>query len=175
MLDTLITSKTRLKLILKFFLNAKTTSYLRDLESEFGESTNGIRVELNRFEEAGLLKSSPRGNKKYYTANTGHPLFNDIHNIILKTIGFDQVVERVIDKLGGLQKAYITGSFSHGLDSRIIDLVLVGEDIDRIFLLKLIEKAEEIIKRKIRYVLLNPSEEASFMEEHTDALLLWVA
>ena len=48
MLDTLISSQTRLKLLLKFFLNSSTSSYLRDLESEFGESTNAIRLELNR-------------------------------------------------------------------------------------------------------------------------------
>ena len=51
MLDTLITSKTRIKLLLKFFLNAQTKSYLRSLEGEFGESTNAIRLELNKFEE----------------------------------------------------------------------------------------------------------------------------
>ena len=50
MLETLISSKTRIKLLLKFFLNSKTKSYLRNLESEFGESTNAIRVELNRLE-----------------------------------------------------------------------------------------------------------------------------
>ena len=57
MLDSIITSKTRIKLLLKFFLNSETKSYLRNLEQEFGESTNGIRVELNRLEGAGLLKT----------------------------------------------------------------------------------------------------------------------
>ena len=84
MLDTLITSKTRIKLLLKFFLNSNASSYLRNLEGEFGESTNGIRLELNKFEKAGLLSSRISGNKKLYSANTAHPLFNDIHNILLK-------------------------------------------------------------------------------------------
>ena len=48
MLDTLITSKTRIKLLMKFFMNPRTRAYLRELASEFGESTNSIRVELNR-------------------------------------------------------------------------------------------------------------------------------
>ena len=74
MLDTLITSKTRIKLLLKFFLNSNASSYLRNLESEFQESTNGIRLELNKFEKAGLLQSHMSGNKKLYQANTGHPL-----------------------------------------------------------------------------------------------------
>ena len=53
MLNSIITSKTRIKLLLKFFLNSNTKSYLRNLEQEFGESTNAIRVELNRLEGAG--------------------------------------------------------------------------------------------------------------------------
>ena len=56
MLETLVTSKTRAKLLLKFFLNPSTSAYLRGLADEFGESTNGVRVELNRLMEAGLLE-----------------------------------------------------------------------------------------------------------------------
>ncbi len=74
MIDTLITSQTRIKLLKKFFLNSSTRAHLRGLESEFGESSNGIRIELNRFEEAGLLHSLRDGNKKVYQANSGHPL-----------------------------------------------------------------------------------------------------
>ncbi|MBN2682880.1 MAG: ArsR family transcriptional regulator, partial [Bacteroidales bacterium] len=64
MLETIITSKTRIRLLLKFFLNSRTSGYLRSLASEFGESTNSIRQELNRFEKAGLLEASTEGNKK---------------------------------------------------------------------------------------------------------------
>ena len=69
MLDTLISSKTRVKLLLKFFLNSNTRSYLRSLETEFGESTNAIRIEINRFEQAGMLSSELVGNKKMFRAN----------------------------------------------------------------------------------------------------------
>ena len=63
MIESLISSKTRVKLLLKFFLNSKNSSYLRGLESEFGESTNAIRIELNKLEDAGLLSSNLEGNK----------------------------------------------------------------------------------------------------------------
>ena len=69
MLDTLITSKTRIKLLLKFFLNSNSSSYLRGLESEFGESSNAIRLELNKFEKAGLLTTTTNGNKKMFKAD----------------------------------------------------------------------------------------------------------
>ncbi|MEO1808004.1 MAG: ArsR family transcriptional regulator, partial [Bacteroidota bacterium] len=87
MVETLISSKTRIKLLLKFFLNSKTTSYLRNLESEFGESTNAIRVELNKFEKAGMLNSKMEGNKKMFRANIQHPLFKEIHSIVMKYVG----------------------------------------------------------------------------------------
>src|SRR5512138_470231 len=102
MLDTLITSKTRVKLLLKFFLNSNSRSYLRNLETEFGESTNAIRLELNRFEKAGLLISGKEQNRKVYKANNRHPLFPDIQNIIKKYVGFDQIILSVVEKLGNI-------------------------------------------------------------------------
>ncbi|NLA91019.1 MAG: helix-turn-helix transcriptional regulator, partial [Synergistaceae bacterium] len=66
MLQSLITSKTRTRLLLKFFLNPETSAYLRALADEFGESTNGVRVELNRLSEAGLLESADEGRTKVY-------------------------------------------------------------------------------------------------------------
>jgi hypothetical protein len=175
MLDTLITSKTRLKLLLKFFLNSSSRSHLRSLESEFGESTNAIRLELNKFEQAGLLKSEVDGNKKVFRANTGHPLFNDIHNILLKTIGFDQIIDRVVTKMGNVEMAFVTGDFARGLDTPIIDLVFVGTEIDREYLVRLVNKTEELIKRKIRYIIFGPEEFESYRKtvSNKDILLIW--
>jgi len=157
MLDTLITSKTRVKLLLKFFLNSRSRSYLRNLETEFGESTNAIRVELNRFEEAGLLTSKVQGNRKYFSANTTHPLFPEINSIVRKYIGYDQIIDNVIHNLGGLEKAYITGDLALGRDTKKVELLLIGEGIDTEYLDRLAFKAEGIIKRKITYRILGRS------------------
>ncbi len=176
MLDTLITSKTRIKLLLKFFLNSSSSSYLRGLEVEFGESTNAIRLELNRFEKAGLLITNIRGNKKIFRANTEHPLFNDIHNLLLKYIGFDQIVDKVITKLGDVKMVFVTGDFAKGVNSKIIDLLFVGDKIDKEYLLRLVEKSEQLIKRKIRYLVYS---EVEFKKEYSggtkgeETLLLW--
>jgi predicted nucleotidyltransferase len=151
MIDALISSKTRIKLLLKFFLNSKTAAYLRGLESEFGESTNGIRVELNRFEKAGMLSSAMEGNKKMYRANTTHPLFGEIHNILLKYIGIDKIIENVVEKLGEVDQVYLTGTFARGIDGPVIDIMIIGE-VDRTYLVQLIERAEEKIGRRIRCI-----------------------
>lgn len=174
MIESLISSKTRIKLLLKFFLNSNTTSYLRGLESEFGESTNGIRLELNKLESAGMLRSFSKGNKKYFQANTTHPLFQEVHKIILKHVGIDQLVETVTNRLGDLEKVYLVGSFSKGMDSNIIDIVVVG-DIDKSYLIKLIDKAEGLINRKIRYLIFSPNEFGKEQKAQFDPkpLLLW--
>ncbi len=174
MIDALISSKTRIKLLLKFFLNSHATAYLRSLESEFGESSNGIRVELNRLENAGLLLSDSEGNKKIFRANTGHPLFREIHNIILKQVGLDQVIETVIQRLGDVQRVYLVGDFSKGMDSPVIDLVFVG-NFDKHYLSTLVEKAEKLVGRKIRYLLYSPEEAQTLDWKQFDPepLLLW--
>jgi DNA-binding transcriptional ArsR family regulator len=175
MLDALITSKTRIKLLLKFFLNSSSETYLRNLEDEFGESTNAIRVELNKLENAGLLRSRTDGNKKLFRANQEHPLFSNIHNLLRKHLGFDQIIENVVSKLGDIQKVFLVGKFAKGQDTDIIDLIFMGEGINRNYLVDLIEKAEKLISRKIRYLLLNPGEMKKYLEQRTstDFLLLW--
>lgn len=173
MLDTLITSKTRIKLLLKFFLNSKTSSYLRNLETEFGESTNAIRVELNKFEEAGLLETRTSGNKKVFSANTKHPLFIDIQNILMKYTGLDKIIEQVINRLGNVQEVYLVGDLAKGLDSPIIDLILVG-DIEKNYLVNLVEKAEKLIHKKIRFVIYKPNEtELTALLNQTHHFALW--
>ena len=157
MIETLISSKTRIKILLKFFLNSRNSSYLRGLESEFQDSTNAIRLELNRLEQAGFIESDVEGNKKMYRANTKHPLFDEIHNILRKHIGLDHIIENVIKRLGEVHSVYLAGSFARGIDGPIIDLIIVGH-VDKIYLIQLIEKAEKMVDRKIRYVLYAPEE-----------------
>jgi hypothetical protein len=174
MIETLISSKTRIKLLLKFFLNSKSRSYLRGLETEFGDSTNAIRQELNRFEKAGLLKAYTEGNRKYFQANTEHPLYREIHNILIKYIGFDKIIDTVIERLGEIREVYLIGQLSNGLDSPVIDLLLTG-DIDENYLVNLIRKAESLIQRKIRYIVYRNDEWPSIDWTQFDPqpLLLW--
>ncbi|KAF0238172.1 MAG: transcriptional regulator paax [Prolixibacteraceae bacterium] len=172
MLDSLVTSKTRVKLLLKFFLNSNNKSYLRNLEQEFGESSNAIRIELNRLESADLLRSEISGNRKYFMANTNHPLYKDINNIVKNFIGIDKLIERVVNEIGNLKRAYITGDFAKGTDSQIIDLVLVGQNIETSFIETLISKAENLITRKIRYLILTENQMTDYFK-NKPVLLIW--
>ena len=174
MLDTLITSKTRVKLLLKFFLNPGTKSYLRGLATEFGESTNAIRVELNRLTEAKLLKSVNSGRTVEYRANKNHSLFKDIQSVVKKFVGIDKVAEELAAKLGDIRAAYIIGDYAQGNDSGLIDLVLVGQ-VDDEKLKEVTKKTEELIDRKIRTLVLAPTDLEKLQSrldiEH--ALFIW--
>ncbi len=172
MLESLITSKTRVKLLLKLFLNSSTTSHLRGLQKEFGESSNSIRLELNRLIEADLLTSENIKNRKYYKANTSHPLFNDINSILRKMVGIDKIVERITSQIGNLDAAYLTGEFASGRDSDTIELALIGENLDRDYIKNLVNKAEELVGRKIVSLILTSEQMEHFLKDKP-ILLIW--
>jgi hypothetical protein len=169
MLDSIITSETRIKLLMKFFLNPRTSRYLRQLSTEFGESTNGIRLELNKLSEAKVLDFSIHGRNKIYKANSKHPLFEDIRNIVLKSTGIDKVISDILYKLGNLELAFIRGDYAIGKDSGLIDLVIVGSDVNIKELERVRIKTEDLIARKISILTLSRKEfkklENNFLNE----------
>jgi hypothetical protein len=173
MLNSLITSKTRIKLLVKFFINAQTKAYLRGLEYEFGESTNAIRLELNRFENAGLIESETIGNRKYFKANTNHSFFNDIHKILLKYVGIETIIDKVLSKVGNLERAYITGDFARGIQSNIIDLLLVGTGLDHTYINHLIDKTQEMVSFKVCYLSIVPHELDQYLKPDEPQLLVY--
>lgn len=174
MLEALISSKTRIKLLLKFFLNPETGAHLRGLADEFEESTNSVRVELNRLESAGMLNSDQEGNKKVFKVNQRFPLFKEVRAIVLKQTGLDKVVEEVIEKLGDIQKVYLTGDLAQGKSSKEISLILIGNP-ERVYLSELVPKAENLIEKKIQYLIYSEKEFHERGHDSKKSLLLWHA
>jgi hypothetical protein len=173
MLEALITSKTRVRLLVKFFLNPNLKAYLRQLANEFGESTNSVRLELNRLKEAGLLESHHEGNTIVYQAKQDHPLFPEIRKIVTKVTGIDSVIESLIERIGNMEQAYLVGDYARGTDSGLIDVVLIGE-LDKTILQEAIDTAEKLIDRKIRTLVLTKDEfEANTLKKNEPFLLLW--
>lgn len=167
-------------MLLKFFLNSHSSAYLREMAKEFGESTNSIRHELNNLSQAGYLIAREEGRSVYYRANTKHPLFPEIKSLVHKYLGIDKIVDNIIHKvlarLGTLRLAFITGDYARGRDTGIIDLVLVGE-IDQVYLQECVAKAEKLINRKVRTLVLSePEFEINRKSLNPEkALLLWQA
>ncbi len=163
----LISSKTRIKILVRFFFNPETRSYLRELAKEFDVSTNAVREELNQLTETKLLSSEKNGRSVLYRANTEHPLFPELKSMVAKVMGLDQVMDSIIKRLGDLEQAWLIDDYAQGRDSGIIDLVLVG-DIDQYHLNDLTRKTERYIKRKIRTLVMSREEFEDFLPRLKD-------
>lgn len=158
-------------MLLKFFINSQSSAYLRGLAEEFGESTNAIRHELNNLSKAGYLISREEGRTIVYRANTQHPLFSEVRNLVHKHLGIDKIIENVVLRLGDLQSAHIVGDYAAGKDTGTIELVLVG-NVDQDYLGRVVSKAKSLLHRDIRIQLMD-EETFEAEEAFQKALLIW--
>ena len=153
MLGQLITSKTRLRLLIKFFVSQANRGYLNGLASEMGESSNAIRKELNHLHDAGYLNKVKNDNKIEYKANSDHPLYEALRKVVLKHLGFEDIVESVLERIGNVQKIIIVGDYAKGNDSGNIEVFLVGNNLNMDYVSQLEGKIEKLIKRKVSFYL----------------------
>lgn len=149
MLDSLITSKTRIRLLVKFFINVANSGYLRGLAEEFNESTNAIRKELNHLTEAGYLQKEADQNKVSYRANIKHPLFHTLQKMVRQHLGLDAIVEMILERMGAVQKVVVIGDYANGKDSGTVEVVLVGDGLNAGYIGQLAGKIENEIGRKV--------------------------
>ncbi|NGM67230.1 winged helix-turn-helix transcriptional regulator [Sphingobacterium sp. SGR-19] len=149
MLGALITSKTRLKLLIKFFVSAGNTGYLRGIAEEFDESTNAIRKELNQLTEAGFLERKQEQKKVLYQANTQHPLFNPVQRLVHSFLGIDKVVDQVMERAGDVHEVMLVGAYAKGQESDQVEVVVLGGDLDNDYLENVAAKTEKLINKKI--------------------------
>lgn len=153
MLQNLITSRTRLRLLIKFFVSIANNGYLNELANEFGESTNSVRKELNNLTSAGYLEKHSENNKVIYKANVSHPLFHTIQTIVRKHLGIEQLLENILNKLGDVKKVYLLGDYANGVDKGLIEVLIIGENIDKNYLDIICPKIELKIKRKVSFTI----------------------
>tara|TARA_A100001388_G_scaffold276713_1_gene265260 strand:- start:3537 stop:4043 length:507 start_codon:yes stop_codon:yes gene_type:complete len=155
MLDSLITSKTRLRLLIKFFLNITNKGYLNGLANEFGESTNSVRKELNNLSSAGYLEKYNENNKIVYKANASHPLFKIIQKVVKKHLGIEEILETVLKRIGEVKKIMILGDYAEGIDSGHIEILIIGDKISEDYLRNITPKIEKKINRKVSFFVSN--------------------
>jgi len=157
MLTELFTSRTRISLLLKLFLNPEVSSYLRELAREFNLTPNALKEELDNLSRTGYLEKMHRGNSIYYKANTKHPIFPEIHSIVKKHFGIDKILDQILNGLGRVDEVYALDDYAIGRDSGLIDVLIVGNvDMDKIEGLR--RNVEMEIKRKIRLMVMTTQE-----------------
>ena len=153
----IITSKMKVRLLMRLFLNPGLQSYVRELADEMDVSPSQVKTELDNLNKAGLLQSEKSGRQIFYRANKYHPLFPELQSMVRKAMGMDSILESIISRLGELELAFLMDDYAEGKDSGIIDLGLVG-NIDQNNLRDLVTKSEKYIGRKIRTLVLSHSE-----------------
>ena len=170
----LITSKTRIRIIMRLFLNPLEQAYLRELSKEFNMAPSQIKEELHQLHHAGFLESKKNGRQILYSANQTHPLFNELHSMVKKALGMDRILESILERLGSLEEAYLLDDYAMGKDTGIIDLLLIG-NIDQENLTDLASKTEKYIDRKIRTLSLSLEEWTTLQLKMSDRprLKLW--
>ena len=150
MLSSLITSKKRLRLLVKFFINAANDGYLRGLATEMDESTNAIRKELNNLNEAGFINKHKVNRSVMYAANTKHPMFSVLQKLIRNYIGLDKIIENIVERTGEVEEVYLLGDYIKGIESAFIEVLILGKSIDGAYVLQLVPKVEKEIDKKIK-------------------------
>jgi hypothetical protein len=170
MLDSLITSKTRLRMLIKFFINGANKGYLNGLANEFNESTNSIRKELNNLSAAGYLLKVKSDNKIIYNANKAHPLFKVLQKIIRQHLGIEEIIDSILDKIGDVNSVAIVGDYAKGIDSGLIKIVLLGGEINVNYLEDLIVKIEKKITRKVSFKIVKILPKGSLVIYHNNKI-----
>ena len=170
----LITSKTRIKILMRLFFNPGETAYLRKLADDLQTSPSQIKDELEQLRNAKLLVSKKDGRQVFFSANQEHPLFSELHSMVRKALGMDEILESIIKRLGNLQKAMLIDDYAEGRDTGIVDLVLIG-DIDQANLMDLTAKTERYIERKIRTLTMSQEEykEQGSILDRRPQFVLW--
>ena len=153
MLNQLITSKTRLRLLIKFFISQANKGHLNGLASEMGESTNSIRKELNHLYDAGYLNKNKLNNKVEYNVNVKHPLYSTLKKVVMKHLGLQDIVETVLDKMGNVKQILLIGDYAKGIDSGNIEVFLIGRNLNMDYIENLEGKIEKLINRKVTFYL----------------------
>jgi len=165
MLEALISSKTRVKLLTLFWLNPGSEFYIREIVRKTGENINAVRRELANLESFGLITGQKKGNQQYYTVNTSHFLYADLQKIVLKTGGIAGIITESLAGEKEIECMFIYGSFAQGTAGAKsdIDLFIVGT-VDEARLIPLVHECERATGREINYTLMMADELAKRKE-----------
>ena len=176
LLSSFITSKMRVRILMRLFLNPSQQAYLRELSDEFNASPSQVREELNNLRKTGLLECDRRGRQTFYKANQQHPLYPELHSMVRKALGMDHILESIVDRLGELDKVILLDDYAQGKDTGIIDLLLIGK-INNENLIDIVTKSEKYIGRKIRTLVMDGSEytKSSSVFKHRPHVILWTS
>ena len=148
-LSEILSSRTRAEIFKLLFGVAENELHIREIQRRSGLNDSSIRQELRKLERLDLVQWRKDSNRVYYQAKKDHPLYQDIHHLVLKTSGLVDVLRCVLqDKR--IQLAFVFGSIPK-LEEKAasdVDLMVIG-DIGLHSLATLLSGVSEKIGREI--------------------------
>ncbi|HJX59118.1 hypothetical protein A2V61_03320 [Candidatus Woesebacteria bacterium RBG_19FT_COMBO_47_8] len=174
-LGDIITSKVRIKILELFFSNLDEMYHVRGIVREIKEEINAVRRELERFENAGILKKEPRGNRVYYWVRPDYPLFGDIISMVSKSTGLGKSIIENRGKIGKVIYVMFSGRLVRGKSRKReddVDILVVG-DIVLPELASIIRAEESKRGKEINYTVMS-KEEFDFRKKRRDPFLLGI-
>lgn len=125
--DALISSKTRVRILMRLFLDPARRIHLRQMARDCAASPGQVHGELQQLTSAGFLRGEPEGKQTFYSANPEHPLFPELRSMVHKALGMDRIIDSIVERLGNLEQAILLDDYAVGHDSGLIDLLLIGD------------------------------------------------
>ena len=152
-------SKARQRLLAYYFTNPTARHHLRDLAEQLSIDPSNLSKELRRLEREGLFRSDVSGRQKYFQLNREYPLFDEVRNIVAKTIGAVPLIAQSFKKVQGIDEAYLYGSFARSQQDAAsdIDVLVIGAPREEV-LAETVRKLERQLRREVNYTVLTPKE-----------------
>jgi predicted nucleotidyltransferase len=154
MLEKIIPSKVRRKLLTLLLTNPDAQFYVREAARKIGEPADAALKELRNLEAAGMAYGKRRGNLQFYCADKSSPIFKEMRSIIIKTGAFGGAIASSLEKIPGIRFAFVFGSFSQGRErqSSDIDLMVIGTP-DPYAISSNLKPVERALSRQIHFVI----------------------
>ena len=116
------------KLLNYFFLNPEDNLYVNELCRRLKVDKRNLVKKLKELEREGILKNQIRGNLKLYSINKSYPFYTEYKKIILKTVGLEHRLKKIMGEIHGIKEVYIYGSYAKDkMDVHSdIDLLVIG-------------------------------------------------
>ena len=175
MLEDIIISRVRVKILSLLLGHPGVIFHVRDIVRRVDEEINAVRRELAHMEKAGMVSKEQRANRLFYSFRKAYPLYFELMELIGKTSGLGADVIKQRAKLGKLKYVMVSGRFLRGLVKKSqtdVDLLVVGSVV--LPELSQIIKAEEARRdREINYTVMT-EDEFTFRKSRRDPFVLSV-
>ena len=102
---------------------------LTEIISKANSGRGAVQRELEKLTEVGIVAKAAYGNRKLYHANRESPVFNELHQLVLKTVGVvDPLREALTPYRQFITSAFVYGAIAKGKDTARsdIDVMIIG-------------------------------------------------